>query len=98
MLIGYSRGPTDDQTVDLQRDAFERQRAGDTLVVWCPDRLGRSLKYLIDRAETRRNRGCDPGRVAPGRNAQGLAGPEPCYHRGRGTPPCFRICNAVSER
>ena len=72
MLIGYSRGSTDDQTVDLQRDAFERQRAGDTLVVWRLDRLGRSLKYLIEHAETLRNRGSDPGRVAPGRNPQGL--------------------------
>ena len=79
----YARVSTDDQTLDLQRDAlwaegrervfedtargagerpalrdaFEQLRAGDTLVVWRLDRLGRSLKDLIERAETLRNRG-----------------------------------------
>ena len=78
MLIGYARVSTDDQTLDLQRDAlldagceriFEDHasgagdrpglrdalthlRAGDALVVWRLDRLGRSLKDLIARAET----------------------------------------------
>lgn len=74
MLIGYARVSTDDQTLDLQRDALsaagceklfedkasgakadrpglkralEHLRAGDTLVVWRLDRLGRSLKDLI---------------------------------------------------
>ena len=78
MKIGYARISTDDQSLDLQRDAlriagcdkvFEdtisgakaerpglRQalgqlRDGDTLVVWRLDRLGRSLKDLITRAE-----------------------------------------------
>ena len=32
-------------------------RAGDTLVVWCLDRLGRSLKDLIARAEALRTQG-----------------------------------------
>ena len=83
MLIGYARVSTDDQTLDLQRDAlraegcerifedtadgagerpaladaFDHLRAGDTLVVWRLDRLGRSLKDLIERAESLRNRG-----------------------------------------
>lgn len=83
MLIGYARVSTDDQTLDLQRDAlgeagceriFEDQasgargrpglrdalnhlRTGDTLVVWRLDRLGRSLKDLIARAETLWNQG-----------------------------------------
>src|SRR5918992_5352433 len=75
MLIGYARVSTDDQTLDLQRDAlgkagcervFEETasgakadrpvlaevldyvRNGDTLVVWRLDRLGRSLKHLIE--------------------------------------------------
>ena len=78
MLIGYARVSTDDQTLDLQRDALEEAgcerifedtsggagdrpnlqqafshlRAGDTLVVWRLDRLGRSLKDLIARAES----------------------------------------------
>lgn len=75
MLIGYTRVSTDDQTLDLQRDALEKAgcerfyddklsgakadrpglaealkyaRPGDTLVVWRLDRLGRSLKHLIE--------------------------------------------------
>lgn len=74
MQIGYARVSTDDQHLDLQRDALARAgcekvyedkesgtkaqrpglltllevvRAGDTLVVWRLDRLGRSLKDLI---------------------------------------------------
>ena len=72
--IGYARVSTQDQNLDLQRDALrqagcekvitdtasgakaarpgldkvrELLRAGDTLVVWRLDRLGRSLKDLI---------------------------------------------------
>src|SRR3954463_14371124 len=75
MLIGYARVSTDDQNLDLQRDALQTAgceqiytdqvsgtkatrpgltealshlRAGDTLVVWRLDRLGRSLRHLID--------------------------------------------------
>jgi len=75
MLIGYVRVSTDDQNLDLQRDALKQAgceqvyedrvsgtkarrpgleqalshlRAGDTLVVWRLDRLGRSLRHLID--------------------------------------------------
>jgi DNA invertase Pin-like site-specific DNA recombinase len=75
MLIGYARVSTEDQNLDLQRDALETAgceqiytdrvsgtkarrpgleqalshlRAGDTLVVWRLDRLGRSLRHLID--------------------------------------------------
>ena len=83
MLIGYARLSTDDQTLDLQRDALKEagcerifedtaggtaerpnlqqalshRRAGDTLVVWRLDRLGRSLKDLIAQAEQLRSRG-----------------------------------------
>lgn len=76
MLIGYARVSTNEQNLDLQRDALERAgcdkvyveqasgsrssnrpelertiemlREGDTLVVWRLDRLGRSLKHLIE--------------------------------------------------
>ena len=75
MLIGYARVSTQEQNLDLQRDALERAnceriysdqvsgsterrqeletaldmlREGDTLVVWRLDRLGRSLKHLIE--------------------------------------------------
>lgn len=75
MLIGYARVSTDDQNLDLQKDALiqagceriledhqsgakaarlglqaalDYAREGDTLVVWRLDRLGRSLKDLID--------------------------------------------------
>ena len=74
MLIGYARVSTDDQHLDLQRDALQKAgcervfedtasgakaervglatlmavlRAGDTVVIWRLDRLGRSLKDLI---------------------------------------------------
>lgn len=75
MLIGYARVSTQDQTLELQREALtkaecrkifedkmsgtradrpglakalEMLRAGDTLIVWKLDRLGRSVKQLVD--------------------------------------------------
>lgn len=75
MLIGYARVSTQDQNLDLQRDALTKAgchkvfedkvsgsrgdrpglakaqeilREGDTLVVWKLDRLGRSVKQLVD--------------------------------------------------
>jgi len=75
MLIGYARVSTQDQNLELQREAltkagcqkifedkvsgkrterpgltkaFEMLREGDTLVVWKLDRLGRSVKQLVD--------------------------------------------------
>ena len=83
MLIGYARISTEDQKLDLQRQALEEAgcerifedtaggaaerpalraaldhlRAGDTLVVWRLDRLGRSLKDLIAHAESLRTQG-----------------------------------------
>jgi len=75
MLIGYARVPTQDQNLDLQREALNKAgckkvfedkasgmrserpalsktleilREGDTLVVWKLDRLGRSVKQLVN--------------------------------------------------
>lgn len=75
MLIGYARVSTQDQNLELQREALskagckkvfedkvsgtradrpglaktlEMLREGDTLVVWKLDRLGRSVKQLVD--------------------------------------------------
>ena len=75
MLIGYARVSTQDQNLDLQREALakvgcrklfedkvsgtraerpglakalEMLREGDTLVVWKLDRLGRSVRQLVD--------------------------------------------------
>ena len=75
MLIGYARVSTQDQNLELQREALakagcqkvfedkasgtrverpglakalEMLRAGDQLVVWKLDRLGRSVKQLVD--------------------------------------------------
>src|SRR5918992_3167982 len=75
MNIGYARVSTQDQTLNLQKDALKKigctkiftdtasgakaerkgldealeyVREGDTLVVWRLDRLGRSLKHLIE--------------------------------------------------
>src|SRR5436305_1517981 len=83
MLIGYARVSTQDQTLNLQKDALEKLgcnkiftdtasgakaerkgleetlqylREGDTLVVWRLDRLGRSLKHLIETITTLNNR------------------------------------------
>jgi DNA invertase Pin-like site-specific DNA recombinase len=86
MLIGYARVSTDEQNLDLQRDALlnagvsakdiytdkvtgvkadrpgltlaiSHLRAGDTLVVWRLDRLGRSLKHLIETVTTLKDQG-----------------------------------------
>ena len=84
MLIGYARVSTDDQNLDLQRDALQKAsceqiftdtvsgtkaerkgltealshlREGDTLVVWRLDRLGRSLRHLIDTVTALQERG-----------------------------------------
>lgn len=84
MKIGYARVSTDDQNLDLQRDALQKAgceriyeekesggkaerpellktlenlRPGDTLVVWRLDRLGRSLKHLIQTVEELEGRG-----------------------------------------
>jgi DNA invertase Pin-like site-specific DNA recombinase len=84
MFIGYARVSTDDQNLDLQRDALQKAgceqiytdrvsgtkaerkgltealshlRAGDTLVVWRLDRLGRSLRHLIDTVTDLQERG-----------------------------------------
>jgi len=62
MLSGYARVSTQDQNLDLQIKALSGSRAdrpgldkaqeimrdGDTLVVWKLDRLGRSVKHLVD--------------------------------------------------
>lgn len=82
MLMGYARVSTDDQLLDLQRDALQLAgcqrlfedtasgvkaertglaelltslRAGDTIIVWRLDRLGRSLKDLIQLVEKLEN-------------------------------------------
>lgn len=79
MKFGYARVSSDDQNLNLQRDALqaasceriyeekesggktnrpellrllETLRKGDTLVVWRLDRLGRSIKHLIEVVET----------------------------------------------
>lgn len=84
MLIGYARVSTDEQNLDLQRDALHKAnceqiytdrvsgtkaerkgltealshlRKGDTLVVWRLDRLGRSLRHLIDTVTDLQERG-----------------------------------------
>jgi DNA invertase Pin-like site-specific DNA recombinase len=83
MYIGYARVSTEDQTLDLQKDALEKigctkiftdtasgakaerkgleealsyVREGDILVVWRLDRLGRSLKHLIETITELNNR------------------------------------------
>jgi DNA invertase Pin-like site-specific DNA recombinase len=82
--IGYARVSTEDQTLDLQRDALRQAgcidiyeehasgaratrpelaaalracREGDVLVVWKLDRLGRSMKHLVEIVEDLQQRG-----------------------------------------
>src|SRR5215471_13361857 len=86
MLIGYARVSTNEQHLDLQRDALLKAggtakdiytdkvtgvkadrpgltlalshlREGDTLVVWRLDRLGRSLRHLIETVTTLKEQG-----------------------------------------
>ncbi len=84
MLIGYARVSTDDQNLDLQKDALtsagcerimedkisgakaerpglkaaiDYARKGDVLVVWRLDRLGRSLRDLIELVSMLSSRG-----------------------------------------
>src|SRR3954471_3771384 len=86
MLISYARVSTDDQNLNLQRDALDKAgckqiytdtvsgtkvrrpgleqalshlRSGDTLVVWRLDRLGRSLRHLIDTVTELQEKGID---------------------------------------
>src|SRR5512144_44904 len=83
MLVGYARVSTQDHTLDLLKDVFEKivctriftdtasgakaerkvledalnyVREGDILVVWRLDRLGRSLKHLIETITSLNNR------------------------------------------
>lgn len=87
-LIGYARVSTDDQNLDLQKDALTKGgvhpldiyedkasgatanrrglkaafldlRKGDVLVVWKLDRLGRSVRDLLDFIDSLRDRGAD---------------------------------------
>ena len=84
MNIGYARVSTDEQNLDLQRDALQKADcelifedqvsgtkarrpgledalshlcSGDTLVVWRLDRLGRSLRHLIETVNMLQERG-----------------------------------------
>jgi len=86
VVIGYARVSTEDQNLDLQRDALTRAgcariyedrmsgakaarpglrlalevaRAGDQLVVWRLDRLGRSLSDLITLIRSLQERGVE---------------------------------------
>ena len=85
-VIGYARVSTEDQNLDLQRDALERAgcgriyedrasgarvarpglalalevaRAGDQIVVWRLDRLGRSMTDLIALTRQLQDRGVE---------------------------------------
>ena len=99
MMIGYARVSTEDQNLDLQRDAlagaekiFEDRasgarddrpgladalshlRKGDCLVVWRLDRLGRSMRSLIDFVENLRERGIDFRSINEGIDTTSAAG------------------------
>jgi hypothetical protein len=56
--LGYVRVSTLQQDETLQRDAMlDHARPGDTIVVWRLDRLGRSLRHLIELVHELEERG-----------------------------------------
>ena len=101
MMIGYARVSTEDQNLDLQRDALAKTgvervfedkasgarddrpglaealshaRKGDCLVVWRLDRLGRSMRSLIDFVEELRERGVEFRSLSEGIDTTTAAG------------------------
>jgi DNA invertase Pin-like site-specific DNA recombinase len=101
MMIGYARVSTEDQNLDLQRDALTKAgaerifedkasgarddrpglddaqshlRKGDCLIVWRLDRLGRSMRSLIDFVENLRGRGVDFRSISEGIDTTTAAG------------------------
>jgi DNA invertase Pin-like site-specific DNA recombinase len=108
VLIGYARVSTDDQNLDVQRDAlikagvdpnrifedklsgvradrpgldaaFKAVREGDVLVIWRLDRLGRSMRDLIDRADDLKQRGVRLRSLTEGIDATSIGG-EMVFH------------------
>ena len=58
MKIGYARVSTRDQNLELQLDKLLLQvRPGDTVYIYKLDRLGRSLKHLLDLVADLQRRG-----------------------------------------
>jgi len=102
MKIGYARVSTDEQNINLQRDALKKAgcnkivtdkgvsgnspkrdgldralkqiKRGDVLVVWKLDRLGRSLKHLIELIEMLRAKGVGFQSVSDGINTTTAGG------------------------
>jgi len=101
MLMGYMRVSTEDQNLDMQRDALAKAgceqvfedkasgarddrpgladamshlRKGDTLVVWKLDRLGRSIRGLIEFTDELRARGVEFQSITDGINTATPAG------------------------
>jgi len=101
MMIGYGRVSTEDQNLDLQRDALAKAgaerifedkasgarddrpgiaealshvRKGDCLIVWRLDRLGRSMRSLIDFVEGLRAKGADFRSITEGIDTTTAAG------------------------
>ena len=102
MKIGYARGSTDEQHLNLQQDilrnagcekaisdkgisekifrqeglgrAIKQLKNGDVLVMWKLDRLGRSLKGLIERIEALREKEAGFQRLSDGINTTTAGG------------------------
>ena len=102
MKIGYARVSTEEQNLNLQRDALKKagcskivtdkgvsgnstkrdgldralkqMKKGDVLVAWKLDRLGRSLKHLIELIETLREKGAGFQSLSDGINTTTAGG------------------------